>query len=94
MIERLLEKTLWKTNDMPYISRVKELREKADITQRNLSFEVGVTENTIQNWEKKDYKKDTAFVIQIRRLITLCQQLKLECEGLKNLIQEVPEKNN
>jgi transcriptional regulator with XRE-family HTH domain len=36
------------------ISRVAALREKAGLTQLQLAALVGVTTNTIQNWEKDD----------------------------------------
>ncbi|NET87069.1 MAG: helix-turn-helix transcriptional regulator [Kamptonema sp. SIO1D9] len=62
---------------MKPISKIGELRERAGITQRQLSIEVGVTENTIQNWEK-----GRAVLEQIKRLIRLCKVLDCKLEDL------------
>lgn len=35
-------------------SRLAELRERAKLTQAQLAVLIGVTTNTIQNWEKED----------------------------------------
>ena len=66
---------------MKRVSRIGKLREKAGLTQRELSFRIGVTENTIQNWEK-----GRSVVEQIARMIKLCQEL--DC-NLEDLIEEV-----
>ena len=68
---------------MKLISRIGEFREKAGLTQRELSIRIGVTENTIQNWEK-----GRSVVEQIARLIKLCEEL--DC-SLGELIEEVPD---
>lgn len=62
-------------------SRISKLREAAKLTQRELSFLVGVTENTIQNWER-----GRSLVDQIQRIIRLCEVL--DCD-VKDLIEEV-----
>lgn len=71
------------SDKMKHISRIGELREKAGLTQRELSFRIGVTENTIQNWEK-----GRSLVEQIARVIKLCEEL--DC-SLEDLVQEVPD---
>jgi transcriptional regulator with XRE-family HTH domain len=59
------------------VSRIAALREKKGITQLELSRLVGVTETTIQNWEKS-----RAGVEQIERLIKLCNALDCKLEDL------------
>lgn len=65
------------------IPKIALLREKAGLTQLELSRCIGVTENTIQNWEK-----GRAGVEQIERLIKLCATL--DCK-LEDLIEYVPD---
>lgn len=64
-------------------SKIGALRDRVGRTQRELSLLVGVTENTIQNWEN-----GRSLVEQIKRLILLCKAL--DCK-LEDLIDEVPE---
>ncbi len=54
-------------------TRISELRDRANLTQRALAIHLGVTENTIQNWEK-----GKAGFEQIVRVIKLCHAL--ECD--------------
>ncbi len=61
------------------ISKIASLREQRGLTQLALSQTVGVTENTIANWEKGRSGVDL-----IEKLIKLCEAL--ECE-LKDLIE-------
>jgi transcriptional regulator with XRE-family HTH domain len=51
-------------------TRISELRDRANLTQRALAIYLGVTENTIQNWEK-----GKAGFEQIVRVIKLCHAL-------------------
>jgi transcriptional regulator with XRE-family HTH domain len=68
---------------MKAVPKIARLREHAGLTQLELSLLVGVTENTIQNWEK-----GKAGVEQIERLIRLCRILKC---NLEDLIEYVPD---
>ncbi|MBN8561079.1 MAG: helix-turn-helix transcriptional regulator [Leptolyngbya sp. UWPOB_LEPTO1] len=52
------------------ISKIAQLREEAELTQLELSRLVGVTENTIQNWEK-----GRSGLEHIERVIKLCEAL-------------------
>ncbi|NES19779.1 MAG: helix-turn-helix transcriptional regulator [Symploca sp. SIO3E6] len=67
---------------MKAIPKITGLREKVQLTQLELSQLVGVTETTIQNWEK-----GRAGVEQIERVIRLCKALDCEPE---DLIEYVP----
>ncbi len=65
-------------------SRVAELRKKAGLTQAQLAVFIGVTPNTIQNWEK-DSGLD-----QLEKYLKLCEVLGC---SLRDLIEyvETPE---
>ena len=65
-------------------SKVAELREKAGITQAQLAVLVGVTTNTIQNWEK-DSGLD-----QLERYFKLAEVFGCDIKELVEYI-EVPE---
>jgi transcriptional regulator with XRE-family HTH domain len=62
---------------MSLISNIAELREKAGLTQRELSSILGVTETTIANWERGRSGLDW-----IERLIKLCRTLNCDLEDL------------
>jgi transcriptional regulator with XRE-family HTH domain len=62
-------------------SRVAELRTKAGLTQAQLAVFVGVTPNTVQNWEKE------AGLSQLEKYIKLCEILGCD---LQDLIEYVP----
>ena len=61
------------------------LRDRAGLTQRALALHLGVTENTIQNWEKGKSGFE-----QIIRVVKLAQLLKCDLKDLINwnLIQD------
>jgi transcriptional regulator with XRE-family HTH domain len=59
------------------ISKIASLREKAQLTQLELSQAVGVTESTIANWEKGRSGLDW-----IEKLIRLCRALHCNLEDL------------
>ncbi|WP_088239781.1 helix-turn-helix transcriptional regulator [Calothrix rhizosoleniae] len=64
------------------------LREKAGLTQLELSRIVGVTESTIQNWESGRTGTD-----HIYRIIRFCQALNCRVEELIEYVSEsTPEK--
>jgi DNA-binding XRE family transcriptional regulator len=60
------------------ISKVADLRAKANLTQEELALFVGVSTNTIQHWEKENGLN------QIDKYIRLCQILG--CQNLEDLI--------
>ena len=72
---------------MKAVPNIAELREKAGLTQRELSLYVRVTENTIQNWEK-----GRSLVEQILRLIRLCEVLGCKLEDLIKYVPDPEEK--
>ena len=61
------------------VSRIATLRERLGMTQQQLAVFVGVTTNTIQNWEK-----GTSGVDQIEKFLKLCAVLNCD---LKDLIE-------
>ena len=63
------------------VSRISELREAANLTQAQLAVLVGVTTNTIQNWESSKSGVD-----RIVKFLKLCEIL--DCD-LEDLIKEV-----
>ena len=63
------------------VSRIADLRELTGLTQAQLAVLVGVTTNTIQNWES-----GKSGVEQILKFLKLCAILNCE---LKDLIQQV-----
>lgn len=63
------------------VSRISELRESAGLTQAQLAVLVGVTTNTIQNWENSKSGVD-----RIIKFLKLCEIL--DC-GLEDLVKEV-----
>ncbi len=67
------------------ISRVAELRKKAGLTQAQLAVFIGVTTNTIQNWEK-DSGLD-----QLEKYLKLCEVLGCELKDLIKYIQSPKE---
>ncbi|NER34128.1 MAG: helix-turn-helix transcriptional regulator [Oscillatoria sp. SIO1A7] len=69
------------------VPNIAQLRDKAGLTQRELSILVGVTENTIQNWER-----GRSIVEQILRLIRLCNVLDCKLEDLIIYIPDSEEK--
>ncbi|MGB3651342.1 MAG: helix-turn-helix transcriptional regulator [Rivularia sp. (in: cyanobacteria)] len=60
--------------------RIALLREKAGLTQLELSRLVGVTESTIQNWESGRTGTD-----HIQRIIKFCKALNCKVEDLIEL---------
>lgn len=68
---------------MKAIPKIALLREKAGLTQRDLSLLIDVTENTIQNWEK-----GRAGLEQIERLIKLCKVLNCNLEDLIEYVSD------
>ncbi len=66
--------------------RIASLREKAGITQLELSRRVGVTESTIQNWESGRTGTD-----QIERIVRFCKALGCRVEDLIEYVSESPE---
>lgn len=72
---------------MKAVPNIAELRDKAGLTQRELSILVGVTENTIQNWER-----GRSVVEQILRLIRLCDVLGCRLEDLIKYVPDPGEK--
>lgn len=67
------------------VSRIAALREKMGLTQAQLAVFIGVTTNTIQNWESGKSGVD-----QIEKFLKLCAVL--DCD-LKDLIEYVPDSN-
>ncbi|NJL81889.1 MAG: helix-turn-helix transcriptional regulator [Chloroflexaceae bacterium] len=61
------------------VSRIAELREATGMTQQQLAVLVGVTTNTIQNWEK-----GKSGVEQIEKFLKLC--VVLDC-NLADLVE-------
>ena len=70
-------------------SRIAVLRERARLTQLELSRLVDVTENTIQNWEK-----GRAGLEQIERVINFCKALNCKPEDLIEFISVPKEEPN
>jgi transcriptional regulator with XRE-family HTH domain len=64
-------------NKKSSVSRIAEFRERAGLTQKELSKLVGVTENTIANWEK-----GRSGIDWIEKLIRLCKVLDCNLESL------------
>jgi transcriptional regulator with XRE-family HTH domain len=65
--------------------RIALLREKAGLTQLELSRLVGVTESTIQNWESGRTGTD-----HIERIIRFCKALNCQVDDLIEYISESP----
>jgi|GEM_PF-3529504 len=59
------------------VSKISTLRERLGMTQQQLAVFVGVTTNTIQNWEK-----GTSGVDQIEKFLKLCAVLDCELQDL------------
>ncbi len=66
--------------------RIAFLREKAGLTQLELSRLVGVTESTIQNWESGRTGTE-----QIERIIRFCEALDCQVKDLIEYVNESPE---
>ncbi|RUR73377.1 helix-turn-helix transcriptional regulator [Chlorogloeopsis fritschii PCC 9212] len=66
--------------------RIAFLREKAGLTQLELSRLVGVTESTIQNWESGRTGTE-----QIERIIKFCKALNCQVEDLIDSVDESPQ---
>jgi transcriptional regulator with XRE-family HTH domain len=66
--------------------RIALLREKAGLTQLELSRLVGVTESTIQNWESGRTGTD-----HIERIIRFCKALNCQVEDLIEYMRESSE---
>jgi transcriptional regulator with XRE-family HTH domain len=66
--------------------RIAFLREKAGLTQLELSRLVGVTESTIQNWESGRTGTE-----HIERIIRFCKALNCQVEDLIDYISDSPE---
>jgi transcriptional regulator with XRE-family HTH domain len=64
------------------VSRIAALREETGLTQAKLAVLIGVTTNTIQNWESGKSGVD-----QIEKFLKLCEVLGCD---LKDLIEYVP----
>jgi transcriptional regulator with XRE-family HTH domain len=57
--------------------KIAELRQKAGLTQLELSRRAGVTENTVQNWES-----GRLGIVQIERVLGFCQALNCKVGDL------------
>ncbi|MBW4641777.1 MAG: helix-turn-helix domain-containing protein [Goleter apudmare HA4340-LM2] len=68
--------------------RIALLREKAGLTQLELSRLVGVTESTIQNWESGRTGTD-----HIERIIRFCKALNCQVEDLIEYVNELPKES-
>lgn len=68
--------------------RIALLREKAGLTQLELSRLVGVTESTIQNWESGRTGTD-----HIERIIRFCKALNCQVEELIEFVSDSPEES-
>ncbi|MDZ8185255.1 MAG: helix-turn-helix transcriptional regulator [Nostoc sp. ChiSLP02] len=68
--------------------RIALLREKAGLTQLELSRLVGVTESTIQNWESGRTGTD-----RIEIIIRFCKALNCQVEELIEFVSECPEES-
>jgi transcriptional regulator with XRE-family HTH domain len=68
--------------------RIAFLREKAGLTQLELSRIVGVTESTIQNWESGRTGTE-----QIERIIKFCKALNCQVEDLIEYVSHSPQES-
>ncbi|MBW4422222.1 MAG: helix-turn-helix domain-containing protein [Myxacorys californica WJT36-NPBG1] len=68
------------------VSKVAELRRKADLTQLELAQAVGVTESTISNWEK-----GRNALVWFERVARLCKTLECSPEQLIDYVEAVQE---
>ncbi|ARV59339.1 transcriptional regulator [Nostocales cyanobacterium HT-58-2] len=66
--------------------RIAVLREKAGLTQLELSRLVGVTESTIQNWESGRTGTE-----HIERIIRFCKALNCQVEDLIEYVSNSPQ---
>jgi len=66
--------------------RIAFLREKAGLTQLELSRLVGVTESTIQNWENGRTGMD-----HIQRIVNFCKALDCKVEDLIEYESDIPQ---
>jgi transcriptional regulator with XRE-family HTH domain len=73
------------TEPQKAVSRIATLRDRTGLTQAQLAVLVGVTPNTIQNWESSKSGVD-----QIEKFLKLCEVLSCD---LKDLIEYVPDPN-
>jgi DNA-binding XRE family transcriptional regulator len=62
-------------------SKVAELRKKAGLTQAQLAVFIGVTPNTIQNWEKD------CGLEQLEKYLKLCEVLGCELSDLIEYVE-------
>lgn len=70
-----------------YQSKLSELRQKAELSQAQLAVFIGVTTNTIQNWEKE------GGLNQFIKYLKLCEVLECDPKDLID-IEEFENKNN
>ncbi len=61
-------------------SNIKKLREGQNLTQAQLAVFIGVSENTIQNWEKN------IGLANLEKVIRLCTTLNCKVEDLINYV--------
>jgi transcriptional regulator with XRE-family HTH domain len=69
------------------MNNLKNLREKENITQEQLSKETNIPIGTLRDWEQKNYPK------QIQYLIKLKEKLNCTFEELLQEIKQQEEKN-
>lgn len=62
-------------------SNIKKLREGQNLTQAQLAVFIGVSENTIQNWEKNDA------LAHIEKVLRLCTTLNCKIEDLIDYVE-------
>jgi transcriptional regulator with XRE-family HTH domain len=83
LVRNLLEPSM--SQPTKAISKIAALREQAGLTQAQLAVFIGVTTNTIQNWEN-----GKSGVEQIEKFLKLCEVL--DC-NLRDLVEYVPNTN-
>ena len=77
-------------NRMKAVSRIADLREQIGITQVELADLIGVTENTIANWEK-----GRSGLVWIERVNKLCKLFQCTPDQLIEYIPDTePEESN
>ncbi len=66
------------------VSKIGELRRRAELTQRQLADEVGVTESTISNWEQGRNS-----LVWLERIAKLCRALQCTPEDLIDYVEAI-----
>ena len=70
---------------MNFSEVIREIRQECLLSQQSFADELGVSFSTVNRWEKS---KAVPNYQTMKRLVTYCKQLNIDCKKLENVWKE------